>query len=166
MASATSPLTEVCQPASPCEKLTSQFSTKLLIHSNTRTPRSTRALLPEGHGGLAGQSYPMSRAEVTRCPWAFSPRTIAMPTSDGLDPSLTNRPARKSAAKGVQREQYRGADWLRLRVQEPQKRWIPGQGERVRIHLPPAESRAKSGTRRHHIFTSERASAQISANTY
>jgi hypothetical protein len=44
--------------------------------------------------------------------------------------------------RGVQREQYRGADWLRPRVQEPQKRWSLGKGERVRIHLPPAASRA------------------------
>jgi hypothetical protein len=31
------------------------------------------------------------RGQVMRS-WAFSPRTITMPTSDGLDPFLTNRP--------------------------------------------------------------------------
>ena len=30
---------------------------------------------------------------------------------------------------------YRGADWLQLRAQDPQKRWIPGEGRRVRISL-------------------------------
>jgi hypothetical protein len=67
-------------------------------------------------------------------------RMPTMPTSDDLDPSLKTDRATISLPKGVQREQYRGADWLRSRVQEPQKRWIPGKVERVRIHLPPASS--------------------------
>ena len=47
---------------------------------------------------------------------------------------------RISLRQGCKVEHYRGADWLRPRLQEPQKRWIPGKGPRVRIHLPPAES--------------------------
>jgi hypothetical protein len=38
--------------------------------------------------------------------------------------------------QGCKVEHYRGADWLRPRLQEPQKRWIPGERKRVRIPLP------------------------------
>src|SRR6266446_10679516 len=48
--------------------------------------------------------------------------------------------------KGCKVEHYRGADWLRPRLQEPQKRWIPGKRPRVRIHLPPAGSHVRTST--------------------
>ncbi len=48
--------------------------------------------------------------------------------------------------KGCKVEHYRGADWLRPRLQEPQKRWNPGKRPRVRIHLPPAMSQLRTMT--------------------
>ena len=39
---------------------------------------------------------------------------------------------------------YRGADCLQPRLQDPQKRWIPGEGPRVLTHLPPPASHVRN----------------------
>jgi hypothetical protein len=53
----------------------------------------------------------------------------------------SNYSCKTSLTKGCKREHKRGSDWLRPRLQEPQKRWNPDKGERVRIPPPPCQLR-------------------------
>src|SRR5437870_2697920 len=53
-------------------------------------------------------------------------------------------PKRRPLRQGCKTVHYRGADRLQPRVQDPQKRWIPGKRPRVRIHLPPPASRVRT----------------------